>query len=192
MKHPSIFKLASALCLPLVLAACATNATPVTPTVGSAEMGATETLLAQTGGTPISTEGLTTETAGTAMPAATEDMSGVVSLQVMQDATVGPYLTDGKGRALYVFMNDTTSASTCYNACAQEWQPVLVTGTPSLATGLNALLVGTSLRTDGTTQLTYNGHPVYYNANDRTSGQMSGQASGNAWFLISPSGTAAQ
>lgn len=189
-----------------VVAACASPVTPVTPTAGQAEIAATETMLAQTNGTPISTEGLTTEIASTSTSEAmaTEDMSAtsmpaattqsnppLTSIQIVQDAALGAYLADAAGRPLYIYTNDTTSTSTCTGACAAEWLPVTVSAIPSALVGVQTALLGTTMRADGTVQLTYNGHPVYYNVNDLTAGSMSGQGADNAWFLITPAGTAA-
>lgn len=201
---PSL-KLSAALCLALSLAGCGPASTDgsLTPTAGVAEIAATQTMLAQTNGTPISTEGLTTEmaTPGTPQPVGTQDMTGsystaqpvnsLTAVQIRQDETLGAYLTDSLGRPLYIYNGDTSTVSTCTSACAQEWLPVIVNSTPTVMTGVESSLLGTTLRTDGTLQLTYNGHPVYFNANDTTNGEMTGQGADNAWYLITPDGTAA-
>jgi len=135
------------------------------------------------------TEMAGTSTSGTAMPSGTTMANApLTSLKIVTDATLGTYLADGNGRALYVFTNDTTSASTCSAACLQEWQPVIVNGLPTLMTGVSSALVGTSVMADGTTQLTISGHPVYFHVGDMTSGQITGQGLDSAWFLISPTG----
>ncbi|WP_327064353.1 COG4315 family predicted lipoprotein [Kitasatospora sp. NBC_01302] len=104
----------------------------------------------------------------------------------------GKILVDGAGRTLYVFESDTSSTSTCNGACAAAWPPVVTSGTPN-SSGLTASLVGTSVRTDHTTQVTYKGHPLYTFTDDSKAGEINGQgvtAFGGKWYVISPSGDA--
>jgi predicted lipoprotein with Yx(FWY)xxD motif len=186
------------------LAACSTPVTPATSipstsvvsnTQVSTTMAETPTAMAasnedMTGTAMMSgTEMSGTSTSGTAMPSGTTMANApLTSLKIVTDATLGTYLADGNGRALYVFTNDTTSTSTCDATCMQEWQPVIVNATPTMMTGVSSSLVGTSMMADGTTQLTLNGHPVYFHADDMTSGQISGQGMDSSWFLVSPTG----
>jgi predicted lipoprotein with Yx(FWY)xxD motif len=103
----------------------------------------------------------------------------------------GAILTDATGRALYLFEKDTGGKSACYGACAQGWPPLLTTGTPAAGAGATASLVGTVKRTDGTVQVTYAGHPLYYFVQDTKPGDITGegvQAFGAGWDLISPAG----
>jgi predicted lipoprotein with Yx(FWY)xxD motif len=62
----------------------------------------------------------------------------------------------------YTYSKDTSSASACYNACARAWPPVLTSGTPGVGQGLSAADLGTITRSDGTTQVTWNGQPLYF------------------------------
>jgi predicted lipoprotein with Yx(FWY)xxD motif len=80
-------------------------------------------------------------------------------------------LTNAKGLTLYSFAPDTPTASKCYGSCAAYWPPV--TGTTAAGQGLPGK-VGTIKRTDGTEQLTYNGHPLYTYIGDSTPGQAKG------------------
>jgi predicted lipoprotein with Yx(FWY)xxD motif len=116
----------------------------------------------------------------------------LTSLTIATDTTVGAYLADGNGRPLYIFTKDTGTTSTCDAACQQEWTPVVVTGIPTLMTGVSTGLVGTTMTASGATQLTIGGHPVYYHVGDTMSGELTGQGMDNAWFLISPTGSAAR
>lgn len=100
------------------------------------------------------------------------------------------YLVDGTGRALYLFVNDTSAKSTCNGACATTWPPLA--GSATAGAGLTSTL-GTSTRDDGSTQAVYNGHPLYYFMNDNGPGQTKGEGvngSGGLWYLIDPSGSA--
>jgi predicted lipoprotein with Yx(FWY)xxD motif len=94
-------------------------------------------------------------------------------------------------RAVYLFEKDTGTTSSCYGACAGTWPPVLTTGSPLTGSGATASLLGTAKRTDGTTQVTYAGHPLYYFAGDQNPGDISGEGSqsfGAGWDLIAPAG----
>jgi predicted lipoprotein with Yx(FWY)xxD motif/plastocyanin len=114
---------------------------------------------------------------------------GAVSLQLTQNPTLGSILTDGQGRTLYLFMKDTKDTSNCYDACATTWPPLISQGQlPTAGNGIKAELVGTAQRKDGTTQITFNGWPLYHYAPDQQPGDTKGQGVGNVWFVISPSG----
>jgi len=116
---------------------------------------------------------------------------GVGTLQA-HSSPLGPILVDGTGRTLYLFQADSGTTSHCYGGCAQAWPPDTTTGHPG-AHGLNSTMVGTTPRKDHTTQVTYNGHPLYRFALDAKPGDTTGQGStafGGAWYVVSPSGTA--
>lgn len=104
---------------------------------------------------------------------------------------LGTYLVDGKGRTLYLFEKDKTKKSTCYGDCATAWPPLLTTGKPRVAGKARAGLLGTSKRTDGTTMVTYKGHPLYFFVQDKRAGQTKGQGVdgfGAEWYVVAPSG----
>jgi predicted lipoprotein with Yx(FWY)xxD motif len=71
-------------------------------------------------------------------------------------------LFDDRMQAIYLFDKETTAVPGCYGACADEWPPVLTDGEPVAAGAVRADLLGIAARTDGTTQVTYAGHPLYY------------------------------
>ena len=104
----------------------------------------------------------------------------------------GTALVDGTGRALYLFEADTGTTSTCTGACAQVWPPLLTSGPAPMTTGAaQASLVGTSPRADGTRQVTYDGHPLYYFAGDTAPGDVMGQGIhnfGGGWYVVAPGG----
>lgn len=81
---------------------------------------------------------------------------------VLGDSEFGEMLYDAKDQAIYVFERDTTQKSVCYDECAAAWPPVVTSGEPVAGPGLDASLVGTTERRDGTTQVTYGGRPLYY------------------------------
>lgn len=103
----------------------------------------------------------------------------------------GKILVDSHGRTLYDFVADKSTMSTCYGACASLWPPLTVSGAPKAGSGVRASLLGTTKRTDGTTEVTYNRHPLYYFAGDTKPGQITGQAInqfGAPWYVLTANG----
>jgi predicted lipoprotein with Yx(FWY)xxD motif len=88
---------------------------------------------------------------------------------------LGHILVDGSGRTLYLFQKDQPDQSACAGACAAAWPVDHSSGTPMAGSGVQASLLGTIKRSDNTTQVTYNGHPLYYYSGDSQAGQHNGQ-----------------
>jgi predicted lipoprotein with Yx(FWY)xxD motif len=106
----------------------------------------------------------------------------------------GTILFDGDDQAIYLFDKESSDKSECYGDCAEAWPPVLTKGAPSAAAGVDASLLGTTQRNDGTTQVTYSGHPLYYYHSDPP-GQVLCQnvdEFGGLWLVVKPSGEAVQ
>jgi predicted lipoprotein with Yx(FWY)xxD motif len=116
--------------------------------------------------------------------------AGPVSLELSSDATLGEFLVDTAGMTLYLFTNDTENTSNCYDDCATAWPPLLTAGEVTAGEGVDASLLGTTERTDGTTQVTYGGWPLYYWMRDEAPGDITGQAVGDVWYVVSPQGEA--
>ena len=112
-------------------------------------------------------------------------------------ATVGPansdlgkILVDSQGRTLYLFKADAGTKSTCFGECANDWPPLRAAGKPA-GTGASASVVGTTARSDGKPQVTYQGHPLYLFEGDQKPGDTNGQgitAFGAAWYALTPAG----
>jgi predicted lipoprotein with Yx(FWY)xxD motif len=103
----------------------------------------------------------------------------------------GRILFDGRGRVLYLFARDRGGRSSCSGACAKAWPPFLTKGTPRTLSGVNAKLLGTTRRSDGTLQVTYAKHPLYYFKEDTKPGQIKCQNVSNfggLWLVVTPSG----
>src|ERR1700728_3050329 len=129
----------------------------------------------------------------TAAPAAsaTASAAAAAAVELKTDSTkLGTVLTDDKGKTVYWFAKDTSTASACTGACATAWPPVL--GMPQAASGTTLTgKFGTIRRSDGTVQATYNGHPLYTFEGDTAPGQTNGNgiiAFGAAWSAITVSG----
>ena len=175
-RMPSLVKLAVPLtATALVAAACGS---------GGGSSAAAATTVAGTTSAVVTSAG----TSAAATPAA----GGVVITTASGSA--GKYLTDGAGRALYLWAGDSTGKSACAGACAQAWPPLTAkAGTPTVAGGVEDDDLGTIVRADGSRQVTYYGHPLYYFVADMGAGQTSGQGStgfGAKWSLVALGGTA--
>lgn len=121
-----------------------------------------------------------------AQPAATS--SATVSAK---SGPLGTILVNGKGATLYLFQADKTSKSTCNGACAKQWPPLTVSGKPTAGSGVDSAKLSTSTRSDGSHQVTYNGHPLYTFSGDTKAGQTNGQglnAFGATWYVLGTDG----
>ena len=124
---------------------------------------------------------------GAASPSAA---SGAATISVA-GSSLGQILVDGNGKTLYLFEADTGTQSTCAGACAQAWPPLTTNGTPKAAGGASQSLLGTTARSEGTRQVTYNGHPLYFFVSDAKPGETNGEGStafGAGWDVLAPSG----
>lgn len=101
---------------------------------------------------------------------------------------LGEVLVDGAGWSLYGFTQDVDGTSTCLDACADAWPPVLVDGS-DLPAGLDPEVFSVVARPDGTNQLKAGDWPLYGFAGDGTPGDISGQGQGDVWFLVAPDGS---
>jgi predicted lipoprotein with Yx(FWY)xxD motif len=105
---------------------------------------------------------------------------------------VGTILAAGpKKLTVYLFEGDKGAASSCTGACAKAWPPVTTGGAPTVAGGAASADLGTITREDGTKQVTYKGHPLYFFSKDGDAGDAYGQgvkAFGASWYVLKPSG----
>ncbi|MBI4289368.1 MAG: hypothetical protein HY671_13195 [Chloroflexi bacterium] len=133
--------------------------------------------------TPTPTPAATPAPTPAAIPAPT------AAIKATRDATLGAMLTDAAGRTLYMFTKDEQKLSNCYGNCAQQWPPLLTGNAPTAGDGVAAELLSTFKRTDGTTQVAYNGWPLYYWFQDAGAGDTKGQDVGKVWFVLTPDGS---
>lgn len=127
----------------------------------------------------------------TSAPASSLPPSGTTATVSVANSKFGSILVGADGRTLYLFEADKSATSTCNDACAAAWPPLTVTGAPQAGQGTTAGLLGTSKRADNTTQVTYNGHPLYYYAGDVKAGDTSGQevnGFGAKWYVLNAAG----
>lgn len=161
-----------------------TTAAPTTaPTAAPTVAAATKAPAAQSTA-PVTTTTVPTGPTPTGKPA-------VVS--VANNPTYGKIIVDGNGMTLYMYPNDTRnpSVSNCYDACAQRWPPLYLDASGKVDlkdSGLDPKMFGTITRKDNTQQVTFNGWPLYYWANDKKPGDTLGFGVGDIWWVMTPDG----
>lgn len=129
----------------------------------------------------------TTEAADTSDGDAEEDGAEASVTVDTASTDLGEILVDGDGMTLYLFDNDSEGQSACTGDCAATWPPL--TGEPEAAGGADESLLGTITRDDGSTQVTYDGLPLYLYAPDSEPGDVSGQGVGGVWWVVGPDGS---
>jgi predicted lipoprotein with Yx(FWY)xxD motif len=137
-------------------------------------LGATVVLLAAVAATVASAQ---------AAPSAAARLS-------VRSTKYGKALFGPSGKVLYVFGTDRSPTSHCYGVCAKAWPPLLTKGRPIADAGVRASLLGTTKRKNGTVQVTYHGHPLYYYSADKAGKVMCQHANmhGGLWLIIKPNG----
>jgi predicted lipoprotein with Yx(FWY)xxD motif len=155
--------------LALIVSACSSGkSTPVAPAQGNPNVSAPSAIV---------------------YPTAVPTPSSAVIVMVGHNSSLGSFLVDSQGMTLYLLTQDSPGNSTCMDGCAMNWPPFTTNGTPIGSEGVNTMMLGTIHRADGTTQVTYNGWPLYHFAADKAAGDTNGEGKGQIWFVISPDGT---
>jgi predicted lipoprotein with Yx(FWY)xxD motif len=118
------------------------------------------------------------------------DSSATVSLR---KTALGMILVNSKGHTLYMFAKDKNGKSACNGGCPKFWPPLISKGKPTAGSGVKASLLGTTMRSNGSRQVTYAKHPLYTYVLDKRAGQTAGEgisAFGAKWHAVSASGRA--
>lgn len=167
---------------------------------GVVALGASALVLAACGSASSSSPSASTTTAAPAAATSSSTTASTAAAAATTGVTIGTanahghtYLTGASGKAIYLWEADKGGKSTCASACAQAWPPVTTTGKPTAGSGVTSADLGMTKRSDGTEQVTYNGHPLYYFVGDRSAGQTTGEGSdgfGAKWWLVATSGSA--
>jgi predicted lipoprotein with Yx(FWY)xxD motif len=172
LRHPSVFAITALASAGLLGVGCGSSSNS-----GSANNAAATSTPAYSA--PASAPATTTAAAaGTAV--------GTIHTKLGTILVAGP-----KHMTVYLFEADKGTTSNCSSACAQAWPPVTTTGEPKAEGGAKASSLGTTERSDGTRQVTYHGHPLYYYVSDQSSGETTGQgvnSFGADWYVMSPKG----
>jgi len=130
-------------------------------------------------------------TASTVPPTTSNATTARSSTVRVVNSHLGKILVNSPGHTLYMFKKDKGTKSSCNGACAKAWPPLRTSGKPVVGRGASASKAGTTKRSDGTRQVTYNGHPLYTFVKDTKAGQTNGEgltAFGGSWFALSPAG----
>jgi predicted lipoprotein with Yx(FWY)xxD motif len=157
------------------------------PSAGTIAPSATSTPAATSGGGG----GYSGDAYATSKPTATAvtpPPGTIYQIAVAQSGSLGAYLTGKDGKTLYAYQPDTAAASQCNGACAQAWPPFEVDTNAQItaATGASGALL-TIERADGTQQVTYAGHPLYYYSGDAAAGDTKGDGAANgSWHVAKP------
>ncbi len=181
MRHPSVLAAATLAVAGLAVAGCGSSSSSSSKTEAGAYSPASTS----------AAQGASSATTGAAANSSGSTAGGTV---VSTEHTgLGTVLAAGPKRlTVYLFASDTSSTSTCSGACAQVWPPVTSTGKPKAEGGAMAADLGTITRSDGTKQVTYKGHPLYWYVTDTQAGETTGQgvnSFGAPWYVLSPSGS---
>jgi predicted lipoprotein with Yx(FWY)xxD motif len=124
-------------------------------------------------------------------PVAPKTANGAPATVGVANVRLGKILVNSRARTLYMFQKDSGATSACSGACAVNWPPLRANGKPTLGTGADSSLAGTTTRSDGKPQVTYNGHPLYLFSGDAKAGDTNGEgvsAFGGLWYAVSPAG----
>jgi predicted lipoprotein with Yx(FWY)xxD motif len=127
---------------------------------------------------------------GSTTTSASPEATGAAVVSAAQ-TKLGKVIVDSKGMTLYDFHKDKGTTSSCYGGCAAVWPPMMSEGKPQAGEGAMASKLGTTSRKDGTTQVTYAGHPLYTYVEDTKPGEANGNdfsSFGGQWYALKPSG----
>ncbi len=107
------------------------------------------------------------------------------TVMIGTSSALGNYLVDGEGNSLYYFAKDNSGASSCNGDCIKNW-PAFTATSFVLPSALKSSDFGTIVRSDGSSQATYKGYPLYYWKKDGMRGVVSGQGVGKVWYVVDP------
>ena len=157
-------------------------------------LAAVALIVAGCGGSSMSSS--TSSSQESKAPAAGGEASSTAATTVSAAANpeLGAVLVNSEGLTVYSFAKDSGTMSSCYGACAKAWPPVTTEGAPTSGEGAMSSQLGTTKRKDGTTQVTYAGHPLYTFVEDKSPGEATGNgvsAFGAEWNALDESGAPA-
>ncbi|MGZ4507574.1 MAG: COG4315 family predicted lipoprotein [Blastococcus sp.] len=156
--------------------------------IGVLALGALGLAACGGGGTSYGSSGTTSSGATQSAAGSTGAAAAGGTALKTASTSLGTVVVDSSGRTVYFFDKDTANSgkSACSGGCAGLWPAVSASGTPAV-TGVTAK-VGTITRSDGTKQVTLDGHPIYTYSGDSKPGDVAGQGVMGIWWVVSPSG----
>ena len=147
------------------------------------------------GGEPETTAATNTPTSSgpttSEPPPPTTPSPAIGTVVTTGDSEFGEMLFDDRGQAIYLFDRERMSTPDCYDQCAAAWPPVLTDGTPQAGGAADPVLLSTTQRTDGSMQVTYAGHPLYFYANEGPDEVLCHNVflNGGWWYVVTPEGS---
>jgi predicted lipoprotein with Yx(FWY)xxD motif len=176
-----------AIVLCLLVAGCGPASTPeATPQASPASSQTASSAPPAT--PPTSASPTAAPTTASASPTSSAKPAGTTIIAA--DSQFGKVLYDASGQAIYLFDAETGSAPKCYDECAQDWPPVLTEGAPLAEGEVESDLLGTTRRSDGATQVTYDGRPLYFYAHEGKNQVLchNVEGYGGTWLAVQPNG----
>ena len=161
------------------------------PIAGSSQPRWPSPVAAAAAATPPAAAAATARRLHATKPASADPEATGAVVSAATTPKLGKVIVDSKGFTLYDFHKDKGTTSSCYGGCAQVWPPLLTEGAPKAGEGAMASKLGTTKRKDGTTQVTYAGHPLYTYAEGHETGRSNGNdftSFGAQWYALEPSG----
>jgi predicted lipoprotein with Yx(FWY)xxD motif len=178
------YALALAVVLALVVAGCGSGSDSSTGSAYGGKSGGG-------GSKPAAAEETSESSAKGGYGGGAEASSGDGIISAAKVGDLGTVLVDSQGLTLYDFHKDKGSTSSCYDACAAAWPPLLTEGNPQAQGPADRSMLGTTKRKEGTVQVTYNGWPLYTYAGDQSPGEANGNdidQFGAEWYALQPNG----
>jgi predicted lipoprotein with Yx(FWY)xxD motif len=165
-----------------------------TPSVATfAVLGASALLAAGCGSSKSSSSNSPSAPSTNAQSSTSSSVGVGIAVTAKHAAKLGTVLAAGPRKmTVYLFEADNGSSSKCAGACSTAWPPVITSAAPVASGGAVTAHLSTIKRADGTAQVTYNGHPLYYFVKDKDAGDSYGQgvhAFGASWYVLAPSGS---
>ncbi len=152
--------------------------------------GGAETTTAPSPSEQVSSPATSSSPSAQPLPSESVPTAAGGTLVTTAESQFGEILFDDTGQAIYLFDKEKTTSPECYDECAEAWPPVLTEGAPIPAQGVLSDELGSTTRTDGTTQVTYADHPLYYYAHEGKNQVLCHNVSGfgGLWLAVTPSG----
>jgi predicted lipoprotein with Yx(FWY)xxD motif len=183
----------AALAVGLLAAACSSGSTSSTSTTSAAASSvapASSAGSAAAGKVSSAASAVSSKasSAGSAVSSAAAPAATGPATVGTTTGALGTFLVDGKGMTLYMYVPDTAGESTCYDACAVAWPPLLTKGAPTASGSADKSQLSTTARKDGSTMVKYGVWPLYYFAKDTKPGDTTGQGVKNVWYVVGVDG----
>jgi predicted lipoprotein with Yx(FWY)xxD motif len=151
-------------------------------------------IVAGCGGSSMTSSSSSSQPSKAPVSSGSGSSGAATTVSAASNPELGMVLVAPSGMTLYTFQKDNGTESACYGECAKIWPPLTTKGAPQVGEGATSSELGTTKRTDGTTQVTYAGHPLYTYTADTSPGEANGNgvnSFGGSWHALESSGAEA-